>query len=139
MSEAPEDTPPTPLAYGLGEGAAAPAHISVSGAGTGTGTGTDAGADGLTICLPAVAAATAAAASVAEGDDPPPPTLLRYTAGADADGSWQPVENAQVVADADTGLTTVCAAGVTGEGRLCRSLPAAPAGDDVRLHRHRRR
>ena len=57
VSEAPEDTPATPLAYGLGEGAAAPAHISMSG------TGIDA-ADGLTICLPAVAAATAAAATV---------------------------------------------------------------------------
>ena len=60
VSAAPDDTPPTPLAYGLGEGAAAPAHISVSGAGTGTGAG---GAGGLTICLPAVVAATAAAAS----------------------------------------------------------------------------
>ena len=119
VSEAPEDTPPTPLAYGLGAGAAAPAHISVSG------TGTDAGADGLTICLPAVAAATAAAASVAEGDDPPPAlTLLRYTAAA----GWQPVDNAEVVADADSGMTTVCAAGVTGEAVFAAAYPLPPLG-----------
>ena len=117
VSVAPEDTPPTPLAYGRGEGAAAPAHISVSGTGT----------DGLTICLPAVVAATAAAASVAEGEEPPPPTLLRYT-GTAADGSWQPVANAQVVADADTGLTTVCAAGVTGEGVYAAAYPLPPLG-----------
>ena len=119
VSAAPGDTPPTPLAYGLGEGTAAPAHISVSGTGTGT--------DGLTICLPAVAAATAAAASVAEGDDPPPPTLLRY-AGTAADGSWQPVENAEVVADSDTGLTTVCAAGITGEAVFAAAYPLPPLG-----------
>ena len=117
VSVPPEDTPPTPLAYGLGEGAATPAHISVSGTGT----------DGLTICLPAVVAATAAAASVAEGDEPPPPTLLRYT-GTAADGSWQPVANAQVVADADTGLTTVCAAGVTGEGVYAAAYLLPPLG-----------
>ena len=65
---------------------------------------------------------------MAEGDDPPPPTLLRYTAGTAADGSWQPVENAQVVADADTGLTTVCAAGVTGEGVYAAAYPLPPLG-----------
>ena len=38
------------------------------------------------------------------------------------------MDNAEVVADADSGMTTVCAAGITGEGVYAAAYPLPPLG-----------